>query len=411
MPAKRIPVVALLVTVVVAAIGPWVAASDAAEPTPPTEAVVQGNNAFALALYAKLQDENKGNVFLSPYSISTALAMTCAGARGDTAAEMAKTLHFTVPQEELPSAFAALAAKLHGNVKKEGYQLRIANRLWGQTGDHFLPTFLQVTRDDFGAELAQVDFAGNAEAARRTINTWVEKETEQKIKDLIGRGVLNSATALVLTNAIYFKGDWQMKFEARATQDAPFLLASQERVNTPMMRQTAMFAYGVVGDVQVLELPYVGRNVSMFVVLPNGVDGLSKLEKRLSVESPKTWTSGLKMQMVEVLLPKFKVTSGFQLEKVLGSMGMPQAFSRNADFSGMTGKRELFISAVIHKAFVDVKEWGTEAAAATAVVMTRAAAPGPHPVVFRADHPFLFLIRDNRTGSILFLGRLMNPKG
>ena len=211
--ARRIPVVALFVAAAVVVIGPWVAASDAAEPTPPTGAVVQGNNAFALALYAKLQNENKGNVFLSPYSISTALAMTYAGARGKTAAEMAEVLHFTVPQEQLPSAFAALAAKLHGDVKKEGYQLRIANRLWGQTGEHFLPEFLQLTRDDFGAELAQLDFAGNTEAARRTINTWVEKKTEQKIKDLIAPGAVNSATTLVLTNAIYFKGDWQMKFE------------------------------------------------------------------------------------------------------------------------------------------------------------------------------------------------------
>ena len=268
--ARRIPVVALFVAAAVVVIGPWVAASDAAEPTPPTGAVVQGNNAFALALYARLQNENKGNVFLSPYSISTALAMTYAGARGKTAAEMAEVLHFTVPQEQLPSAFAALAAKLHGDVKKEGYQLRIANRLWGQTGEHFLPEFLQLTRDDFGAELAQLDFAGNTEAARRTINTWVEKKTEQKIKDLIAPGAVNSATTLVLTNAIYFKGDWQMKFEARSTQDAPFQLTSQERVNARMMRQTAMFAYGVVGDVQVLELPYVGRNLSMFVLLPNG---------------------------------------------------------------------------------------------------------------------------------------------
>ena len=338
-------------------------------PVAQTDAVVQGNNAFALALYAKLRAEDQGNLFLSPYSISTALAMTYAGAKGKTAAEMAEVLHFTVPQEQLHPAFAALTAKLHGDIKKEGYQLRIANRLWGQAGYHFLPTFLQVTRDHYGAELAQVDFAQNTEAARHTINAWVEEKTEKKIKDLIAQGVLDSGTTLVLTNAIYFKGDWQRKFEAKATKDAPFLLTPQEKVTVPMMRQRGKFAYGVVGKVQVLELPYVGKDLSMFVLLPKEVDGLADLEKSLSVETLNTWTSGLREQTVEVLLPKFKMTSGFRLEKVLGSMGMPLAFSGEADFSGMTGKRGLFISAVIHKAFVDVNEEGTEAAAATAVVM------------------------------------------
>ena len=365
------------------------------------------NNAFALALYAKLRAEDQGNLFLSPYSISTALAMTYAGAKGKTAAEMAEVLHFTVPQEQLHPGFAALTAKLHGDIKKEGYQLRIANRLWGQAGYHFLPTFLQVTRDHYGAELAQVDFAQDTEAARHTINAWVEEKTEEKIKDLLAQGVLDSGTTLVLTNAIYFKGDWQRKFEAKATKDAPFLLTPQKKVTVPMMRQRGKFAYGVVGNVQVLELPYVGKDLSMFVLLPKEVDGLADLEKSLSVETLNTWTSGLREQTVEVLLPKFKMTSGFRLEKVLGAMGMPLAFSDKADFSGMTGQRGLFISAVIHKAFIDVNEEGTEAAAATAVVMRAPAPPNP---IFRADHAFLFLIRDNRTGSILFLGRMMNPK-
>jgi serpin B len=382
---------------------------DAAEPAAATDAVVQGNNAFALDLYAKLRTESKGNVFLSPYSISTALAMTYAGAKGKTAAEMAEVLHFTVPQEQLHPAFAALGTELHGDVKKEGFELRIANRLWGQTGYQFLPAFLQVTRDDYGAELGQLDFAANAETARHTINTWVEEKTERKIKDLIPSGMLNATTRLVLTNAIYFNGDWQQKFQPQATHDAPFQLTPEEKVTVPMMRQEKMFAYGVVGDVQILQLPYVGRRLAMFVLLPKAVDGLSDLEKRLSVETLKTWISGAKMKMVDVSLPKFKMTSGFRLEKVLASMGMAQAFSGDADFSGMTGKRELFLSAVIHKAFVDVKERGTEAAAATAGGMAMAMAPG-QTATFRADHPFLLLIRDNRTGSILFLGRMVNPK-
>ena len=223
-----------------------------------------------------------------------------------------------------------------------------------------------------------------------------------------GGRVLDSGTTLVLTNAIYFKGDWQRKFDAKATKDAPFMLTPQEKVMVPLMRQRGKFAYGVFGKAQVLELPYVGRDLSMIVLLPKEVDGLADLEKSLSVETLSTWTSGLREQTVEVLLPKFKMTSGFRLEKVLGSMGMPLAFSGGADFSGMTGKRDLFISAVIHKAFVDVNEEGTEAAAATAVVLRAPAPPNP---IFCADHPFLFLIRDNRTGSILFLGRMTNPKG
>jgi serpin B len=404
-----ISLVVLTVTTVTVCIVFSTTPCGAAEPASPTDAVVQGNNAFALDLYAKLRTESKGNVFLSPYSISTALAMTYAGAKGKTAAEMAEVLHFTVPQEQLHPAFTTLGAELHGDVKKEGFELRIANRLWGQTGYQFLPAFLQVTRDDYGAELGQLDFAANADVARHTINTWVEEKTERKIKDLIPPGMLNGTTRLVLTNAIYFNGDWQQKFQPQATHDAPFQLTPEEKVTVPMMRQEKIFAYGVVGDVQILQLPYVGRRLAMYVLLPNAVDGLSDLEKRLSVETLKTWMSGLKVKMVDVSLPRFKMTSGFRLEKVLASMGMAQAFSGNADFSGMTGKRELFLSAVIHKAFVDVKERGTEAAAATAGGMAMAMAPG-QTATFRADHPFLFLIRDNRTGSILFLGRMVNPK-
>ncbi|MFZ1932166.1 MAG: serpin family protein [Thermoguttaceae bacterium] len=412
MSTKIISVIVLAVAAAVVSIVPAATASDAAEPAVQTEAVVQGNNAFALGLYAKLRTENKGSLFCSPYSVSTALAMAYAGAKGKTAAEMADVLHFTVPQEELPRAFAALAARLHGDVKKVGYQLSVANRLWGQTGYHFLPAFLQVTRDDFAAELAQLDFEQNADAARRTINAWVEEKTERKIKDLIAPGVLGPATTLVLTNAIYFKGDWQMKFEVRATRDAPFSLAPQEKVTVPMMQQQAMFAYGAADDLRILELPYVGRNLSMFVLLPTELDGLAGIEQKLSVETLKTWTSGLTMQTVEVFLPKFRISSGFRLDKTLETMGISQAFSRSADFSGMTGKRDIFFSAVIHKAFVDVKERGTEAAAATGIMMARAAPRPQQPIpVFRADHPFLFLIRDNRTGSILFLGRIVNPKG
>jgi serine protease inhibitor len=408
---NRILTVHLLAAVAIVCLASNATASDTAKPVPlaQKQAVVDGNNAFALALFSKLQAESEGNIVLSPYSVSAALAMAYAGANGKTATEMADVLHFTLPQNQLPTAFAAVAAELHGDPKPQGYQLRLANRLWGQTGQTFLPAFLQVTRDDYGAELAQVDFAHNAEAARKTINDWVAKNTEEKIKDLLAPNTLNPTTTLVLTNAVYFKSDWMQKFELASTHPAPFLLTREKHVMTPMMRQTAMFAYRADEDVQILELPYVHRNLSMIVLLAREVNGITDLDKKLSPKTLAAWTSGLKMQPVEVLLPKFKVTSKFQLDKSLGSLGMPQAFSGNADFSGMTGVRDLFISAVIHKAFIDVSEQGTEAAAATAVAMARAGRPQEHPV-FRADHPFVFLIRDNRTGIILFLGRVTNPQ-
>ena len=385
-----------------------------AESTPIVEApdsaiVVQGNNAFAFDLYGKLSQQENDNLLFSPYSISTALAMTYAGARGETEAEMAKVLRFGLPQQRLHPAFAVLIANLNSEDRK-GYTLSVANRLWGQRGYGFLPDFLKTTKDRYGAELAMLDFAGNTEQARRTINLWVEDQTQQKIKDLIAKGVLDQLTRLVLTNAIYFKGTWKSQFDEKQTRGLPFAVSPDKRLNVPTMHQKARFRHAALPDCQVLDLPYSGEDLSMLVVLPKKVDGLAELEKSLTVDKLKTWTSRLHWSKIHVFLPKFKMACQFQLKSVLAEMGMAQAFdSRRADFSGMTPKPDLFISAVIHKAFVDVNEEGTEAAAATAVVMKLRSRPKPPPV-FRADHPFMFLIRDNRTGSILFLGRVMNPK-
>ncbi len=352
--------------------------------------------------------EKADNLFFSPYSISTALAMTYAGARGDTEKEMAQVLHFQVPQDRLPSAFASVMAKLHS--QQEGNRLRIANRLWGQQGYDFLPEFLRVTREQYKAELALQDFATKTEEARKTINAWVEKQTEEKIKDLIPPGVLDQMTRLVLTNAIYFKGKWASQFDKKATQEAPFKLTSTKTVSMPMMHRRDSFKYGTMDDAQILELPYVGDELSMLIILPKAVDGLADVEKRLTPANLGGWLSALRKQEVNVYLPRFTMTSQFQMNGVLKSMGMSSAFTPDAaDFSGMDGKRDLFISAVIHKAFVDVNEEGTEAAAATGVVM-RAKAARITPE-FRADHPFVFLIRDNGTGAILFVGRVVNPKG
>jgi serpin B len=379
---------------------PTAPAADKAE-------AVQGNNAFALDLYAKLRSQ-EGNLFVSPASISTALAMTYAGARGPTADEMAKTLHFTLAPDRLHPALGALLHDLHGDGKSRGYRLAIANALWAQKGQPFLPPYLQLTRQCYGANLQEVDFAGATEEARRTINAWVEKQTQDKIKDLLQQGVLDSTTRLVLTNAIYFKGDWQEPFKKDQTRDAPFQLSSTEKVNVPLMNRTGEFNYLEGDNFQALELPYAGKDLSMVVLLPKKVDGLADVEKTLTAEKLASALAKLRHEEVVVSLPRFQVTSEFSLKGTLAAMGMPLAFSDKADFSGMDGKEDLFLSAVVHKAFVDVNEEGTEAAAATGVVIAWKSLPARQ--VFRADHPFLFLIRDRRSGSILFLGRLVKPR-
>ena len=377
------------------------------------KSVAEGNSLFAFDLYARLRSEKPANLFFSPYSISTALAMTDAGARGQTELEMSKVLRFPVPQDKLGSAFAHLRNTLIPKEEKPGFQLRVANRLWGQQGFHFQPAFLQVTKNDYGAELGLVDFKKHTEGARKEINAWVEEQTEKKIKDLLAPGVLTPDSRLVLTNAIYFKARWMNEFGKGATADAPFHVSAEKQNPVPMMHQTHRFSYGESEDLQVLEIPYGPGNIGMLILLPKKNDGLSELEKELTSENVTKWSAGLKPRQVKLSLPKFKMTADFSLGEVLKSMGMKLAFSDNADFTGMSTEEPLTISAVIHKAFVDVNEEGTEAAAATAVIIARATAilPNPEePVEFRADHPYVFLLRDRQTGSILFMGRLANPK-
>jgi len=386
--------------------------------TPPSSkadqtAVVEGNNAFAVALYGQLRSHD-GNLFFSPESISTALAMTYAGARGDTASEMAKTLHFTLPPERLHPAMGALLSNL--NAPHNGYQLRVADALWAQRDYVFRDDFLMLAKSDYGAAFYPVDFKGSTEAARLTINQWIEQKTENKIKDLLQPGVLDSLTRMVLTNAIYFKGDWRTPFPKAWTEDDDFHLSLAKNVKAPLMHLTEGFDYFDGGTFQALEIPYQSWDLSMIVFLPKDIGGLPALEEALTASHMKQWLDQLKrVPEVIVTLPKFKMTRQFSLEGTLGAMGMTRAFDANAaDFSGMTGNHELFISTVIHKAYIDVDEKGTEAAAATAVIMEGATAVPPRfrpppPPVFRADHPFVFLIRDNRSGGILFMGRVTDP--
>jgi len=372
-------------------------------------AVGGGNNQFAFDLYGRLAGEQDGNLFFSPYSVSTALAMTYAGARGNTEAEMADTLHFTLSQDRLHPAFGSIISDLNDS-QREGYQLNVANRLWGQQGYGFLAEYLDVTRQHYGAELAQLDFIGETEQSRLTINHWVEEQTQQKITNLIPSGALSPWTRLVLTNAIYFKGDWKYQFAPELTQGASFQAAPGEQLSVQMMHQQRRLNYAALPTFQMLEMPYTGEDLSMLALLPNEPDGLAELESWLTAERLDQSIDQLFASTVSVFLPKFEMTSQFGLTPVLASMGMPEAFNAGAaDFSGMSGERDLFISSVIHKAFVEVNEEGTEAAAATGVVVGTTSVP-PLPELFRADHPFLFLIRDNRTESILFLGRVTHPE-
>jgi serpin B len=386
-------------------------ATETPESKTDRSAVVDGNNAFAVDLYGKLRDQS-GNLFFSPESISSALAMAYAGARGGTASEMARTLHFTLPPEQLQPAMGALLSDL--NATHNGYQLSVANALWAQQGYKFLDNFLNVMKNNYGAGFNQVNFKSATEAARSTINEWVEQHTQGKITDLLQPGAVRPATRLVLTNAIYFKGDWRTKFDKAQTKVEDFHLSPTETAQAPLMHRDGSFNYFNGGTFQVIEIPYKSNELSMIVLLPKEISGLPALEQSLTASNAQQWLQQLRFAPKVILsMPKFKMTKEFELAGTLGAMGMPQAFEPGAaDFSGMTGNRDLSISAVIHKAYIDVNEEGTEAAAATGVTMRAAVArpldPTP-PVVFRADHPFIFLIRDTRSGGILFMGRVTHP--
>jgi serpin B len=370
---------------------------------------VDANNAFAFHLYQSVRS-NKTNLFFSPYSIATALSMTYAGADGETKKQMAEVLHFSPSDKKIHKAMAALAKQISEGNKKGAYTLDIANAIWIQAGYTILKTFTACLKKNYAATPYEVNFAKAAETARKKINTWVENQTAGKIKDLIQPGMLGPLTRLVLTNAVYFKGQWASQFKPEQTKEAPFLLLDGKKVSCPLMQQKGDFRYGETTQAQLLEMPYSGDDLSMVVILPRENTGITELEKDFSEEKLKQWLRGLYKREVVLLLPRFTLTAELSLSDTLKAMGMKDAFSLPpADFSAITGKKDLFISSVIHKAFVQVNEEGTEAAAATAVMMKMLAMPDPPPV-FRADHPFIFLIRDKRSGSILFMGRLIKPE-
>jgi serpin B len=384
-------------------------AGRAAEPPRAGGDAVTGGNRFAIELYGTLAKE-PGNLFLAPASLSTALAMTYAGAGGATAEQMAKVLHFPAPPDGIAGPYAAFQK---GLVAAADGRLRIANRLWGRDGYHFLPEFLATTRDAFGAELASVPFGADPEAARREINAWVEGQTEGKIRDLMPAGTIDGLTRLVLTNAVYFKGSWADPFPKDLTKEADFHVTGDTTTRGPLMARQGDYRHFAGDGLQALELPYAGGRLAMLVLLPDAVDGLPALEKALTPEALARWTDGLRRRKVQVFLPRFTMASQFALKDALRALGLTLPFDMaRADFSRITSQEELYVSAVVHKAFVDVNEEGTEAAAATGVAFAPRAMPRPQePAVFRADHPFVIAIRDTATGAIMFLGRVVNPNG
>jgi serpin B len=379
-------------------------------------AAVGGNTDFAFDLYGKLKNDPNatipkgkpnGNLFFSPYSLSTALAMTYAGARGNTEKQMATALHFTLPGKRLHSTFGTLQKQLIQDEKSRSYQLFLANALWGPKSITPLKEFLDLNQYYYGAGFSQLDFANETEKSRQIINSWVKEKTKEKIKELIPQGGVNGLTLLVLTNAIYFKGEWKTKFEKKDTERADFAISAKDKVEIDLMHITENFKYYTDERLEVIELPYKGDELSMLVFLPKETEGIKETENTLTAESINVLLPKMKTTKVDVYFPKFKMTWGtFSLNKTLAALGMPDAFSGAADFSGIYGGRGIWISDVFHKAFVEVNEEGTEAAAATAVVLVKSDHIAP---VFCADHPFIFIIKDNRSGSILFMGRVMNP--
>jgi len=374
--------------------------------------VVEGNSAFAFDLYQALREQD-GNLFYSPHSISVALAMTYAGARGQTAEQMAATLQFLLEQERLHPAFNWLDAELAGRGEgaegkdDEGFRLNIVNAIWGQKDYGFLTTFLDILAENYGAGLRILDFANETEKSRLAINDWVSDQTEERIEDLIPEGVITSLTRLVLTNAIYFNAAWEYPFDEDVTTEGDFYLLDSGQVSVPMMKQTESFGYTEGEGYQGVELRYDGGELSMVILLPEA-GNFQAFEEGLQADQVSDIISGLQPAAVALTMPKFEFDSEFSLTDTLAEMGMPIAFSGAADFSGMTGSPDLFISEVIHKAFVSLDEAGTEAAAATAVIMDESATPG-EPAEVTIDRPFIFLIRDIETGAILFVGRVLNP--
>jgi len=369
------------------------------------------NTAFALDLYHQVRRQ-EDNLFYSPYSISAALAMTYAGAAGQTSSEMADTMHFSLDQARLHPAMNALDLALVGTTGTENkkddskFQLNLVNALWGQEGYTFRPEFLDILAEHYGAGLRTGDFAANPEKSRKTINDWVSDETKKKIQDLVPEGVINSLTRLVLVNAIYFDGSWMLPFKESDTVEEDFFPLEGIPEKTEMMHQKESFLYAAGDNYQAVTLPYQDTSLSMLILLPAKGE-FKQFEEAFTPELLSEIIGNMRVNRVDLRLPKFHLEHQLLLAKTLAKMGMPQAFSMEADFSAMDGTKDLYLQDVIHKAFVDVDEAGTEAAAATAAIVgLKSLPPQRDAVEMRVDRPFIFMIRDSTNGTILFMGRV-----
>jgi serpin B len=373
---------------------------------------VIGNNEFSFELLKKLIDKKtEANLFFSPISISSALAMTYAGSRNETKIQISNTLHFSLNSELLCNDFHLLLNKIQQN--NNSVNVSIANSLWAQKDYHFLEGYLNIVGSKFNSTLIPVDFTNSVsrENARYEINKWVGDKTNNKIKEIIQPDALDNNTRLVLINAIYFKAAWQKVFEKEKTGKAKFSRDYKNSIETDFMNETAQYNYYENDTLQILEMPYKQCNFSMLVLLPRKLDGMGILGNIMNIQKLNEYVNLLKFQNVEVSIPKFKTVSEFSLTQILSEMGMPVAFGNDADFSGMTGNKELKVSNVIHKAFIEVSEQGTEAAAATSVIMSlKSMRIANEKKIFKADHPFIYLIMDNTSKSIIFIGVLNNPK-
>jgi serine protease inhibitor len=374
------------------------------------EQIVEGLNNFSFDLYHSLSAGSSSNLFYSPLSISSALAMTYAGANGETADQMQSTLHYGPQVDLFHSQYGAMIDSLSSK-KGQDFKMNIANAIWVQDQFKLRNYFVETVKKDYNGEVRSMDFVNQPEASRDTINYWVEKKTAGKIQDLIPKGMIDDITRLILTNAVYFNAEWANKFNKRLTTEDNFYCFGNKIVKTDMMYQREHYPVSQTKDYTILEIPYEGYEYSMLILLPKENDGLIDLSKSLSADDIIAHDKNKKHEEVLVYFPKFKMETEYELKKSLSGMGMPLAFSANADFSNMTGGKDLMISSVIHKAFIDVDEEKTEAAAATAVVMKLTSmAPSPKaPLEFRADHPFLFIIRSRNDDAILFMGQLTNP--
>ena len=387
--------------------------AQAETPAPDSGKAAEANNAFAAALYQQL-DQKSGNIFFSPQSISSVLAMAYAGAAGDTAAELKAVLHDDLGSEKLQPALGALLRDFNAGGAAGGYKLDVASSLWVEKTYALKDDYKKIIAGSYGAAPDAVDFAGAPDTAREAINAWALDHTGQKIKDLLPKGSISSATRLVLASAIYFAGDWETVFEHENTQDSAFTAAPDKKPLVPMMSHKfggCGAKYWQDDNMQALSLPYKGGRLSMLILLPDAKTSLADVEKALTPEKLIGWLAH-KTECPDVMvhLPKFTMDYNADVLAALQPLGLTKAAEAGAaDFSGISGNRDLFISGVFHKAYVHVDEEGTVAAAATAMAMAGSAAPMAPPVEFNADHPFLFLIRDDKTGTILFMGRVADP--